>query len=564
MGSSELDFGIMCSGLEFDDWQADCIRKLREVDGVNLELLIIDGSNSANTGGLSEVISTILEYGNRTSTGDAINRTAWLLYRQLYDDPPCKSQVDLSDELAPVERISCDVNEDGFSQYFYEDDVREIEEYDLDFALRMGFGIIRGEILEAPKYGVWSYHHDDERRYRGGPPCFWEIYNGDPVTGAILQRLTDRLDGGIVLKRGTFPTQQTYYDNLDNVYYGTTEWPAQVARDVLNGHADYVDRSPTSSNAPIYRSPSPLQILLYELKKWYSRATTVSNGISHWNIGVIEDPIEKSVDGTFGPDVEWYSHPKNDGFLADPFPITIDDTTYIFVEDFSYPEWKGKISYMEYPDGFRNGDLRTAHEEPEHMSYPYLFKHDNAVYATPEIYGSGEVRLYELRSPSTWEFQTTLIDGVDGIDPTVVKYENKWWMFYTKKSYPETKLYVRFTDDLTGEWKPHEKNPVKTDIRSSRPGGTPFIKENGLYRPAQNSVGGYGQKIVINEVKNITPSQYIEEKVSELRPSKNAPYTGMHTLSSRGEITLIDRKKKIRNRHAVRRKAHEIGSRLPL
>lgn len=564
MGPSELDFGIMCDGLEFDDWQAASIRKLREIDGINLQLLILDDRGSPDTSGLLEKISTVLEYRNRTSTKDAINKTAWWLYSQWFDTPPSKSKVDLSDELESVERITCKVKEEGFSEYFYENDLKRIKERDLDFVLRMGFGIIRGEILEVPTYGVWSYHHDDERKYRGDPPCFWEIYNEDPVTGAILQRLTDRLDGGIILKRGTFQTKRTYGENLNSVYYGTTEWPAQVARDILHGNADYVEYPPSSSNAPIYRSPSSLEILSYNLHKWHSLGTTALRGIDHWNIGVIQHPIERSIDETFTPEIEWYAYPKKDGYLADPFPVTIDGTTYIFVEDFSYTEWKGKISYIEYPDGFRNGDLQEAHEEPYHLSYPYLFEHDDAVYATPEIFEANEIRLYHLHSPSDWEFKTTLIDDVEGLDPTIIEHKDKWWMFYTEQPYQNTKLYIRYAEDLTGEWKSHIQNPVKTDVRSSRPGGTPFVEENGLYRPAQNSAGEYGRKITINKVEKLSPDQYLEQKAGEIQPSDEGPYTGVHTLSSRDEITLIDRKKRIRNRHALQRRADQIVSRLPL
>jgi len=562
MTPSELDFGIMCSGPEFHDWQAECIRNLRQMKDVNLKLLIIDDSNSSDTSGLSGKISTIKEYKNRTSAKDAINKTAWWLYRKPFDAPPCKSKVDVSTELEPIDRIACDVKEEGFSQYFYEDDLSDIREYNLDFVLRMGFGIIRGEILEVPKYGVWSYHHDDERKYRGGPPCFWEIYHGDPVSGAILQRLTDRLDGGIILKRGFFGTQRRYQDNLNNVYYGTTEWPAQVATDILNGNADYVDHPPTKSDAPIYRAPSLPQITSYNLKSIYSLATTALSGIGHWNIGVLQHSIEESINESFNPEIEWYEYPKEDGFLADPFPITIDDTKYIFVEDFSYPDWKGKISYIEYPDGFRDGDLRTAHEEPEHMSYPYLFEHNDSVYATPEIFESNEIRLYQVHSPSNWEFKTTLVEGVEGVDPTIIKHRDRWWMFYTEHSYSNTKLYIRFADNLTGEWKYHKNNPVKTDIRSSRPGGTPFMEDSELYRPAQTSDGGYGKGIVINKVEKLTPEQYAEKKVSEIQPSEGGLYTGMHTLSSQGDITLIDNKRRIRNRHALQRRFDQIVSKL--
>jgi hypothetical protein len=354
--------------------------------------------------------------------GDTINKIAWWLYRQPFNPPPCNSEVDLSNELESIDRVTCDVRQEGFSQYFCEEDINTIREYSLDFVLRFGFGIIRGDILEVPTYGVWSFHHGDEREYRGGPPCFWEIYNGDPCTGAVLQRLTDRLDGGIILTRGFFPTRRSYHENLNYVYYGTTEWPAQVAIDILNGNADYVDQSPTESDAPIYQAPSPPQIMLYNLKKWYSLGTNLLSGIGHWNIGVVRHSIEELIDENLKPNIDWYPFPKKDGFLADPFPMDIDGRTYIFVEEFSYQDWKGKISYIEYPDGFKRDSLKTAHEEPHHLSYPYLFKRNGDVYATPEIRESSQIRLYRVHSPSDWEFKTTLIEDTRGLDPTIIKY----------------------------------------------------------------------------------------------------------------------------------------------
>jgi hypothetical protein len=232
------------------------------------------------------------------------------------------------------------------------------------------------------------------------------------------------------------------------------------------------------------------------------------------------------------------------------------------MEDFSYPDQKGKISYTEYPDGFRNGDLRTAHEEPEHMSYPYLFEHNNSVYATPETFESNKIRLYQVHSPSNWEFKTTLIEDVKGVDPTIIKHRDRWWMFYTEQPYENTKLYIQFADDLTGEWESHKKNPVKTDIRSSRPGGTPFVKDDELYRPAQNSAGGYGKGIVINRVEKLTTEQYTEKKASEIQPSEEGFYTGMHTLSSQGTITLIDNKNNVKNRYVLQRRFDQIVSKL--
>jgi len=59
---------------------------------------------------------------------------------------------------------------------------------------------------------------------------------------------------------------------------------------------------------------------------------------------------------------------------------------------------------------------------------------------------------------------------------------------------PLTKLRVWFADDLLGSWCPHPGNPVKPDIRSARPAGTPFVHDGALYRPAQDCSRTYGAR----------------------------------------------------------------------
>jgi len=46
---------------------------------------------------------------------------------------------------------------------------------DLDILVGFGFGIIRGGVLTAPTYGVFSYHHGDIREYRGVRPDFGNL-----------------------------------------------------------------------------------------------------------------------------------------------------------------------------------------------------------------------------------------------------------------------------------------------------------------------------------------------------------------------------------------------------
>lgn len=78
-----------------------------------------------------------------------------------------------------------------------EETVDRLSETDVVF--HSGVGILAGTVLDAPKYGVWGIHHGDFRKYRGGPPGFWEYINGEDVAVSTLQRYGSKLDGGNVI-----------------------------------------------------------------------------------------------------------------------------------------------------------------------------------------------------------------------------------------------------------------------------------------------------------------------------------------------------------------------------
>ena len=84
-----------------------------------------------------------------------------------------------------------------------------------DLVVRFGFGLLRGEILTAPKWGVVSFHPADIRRYRGlGPP---QVYlDGQETIGVTLQRLNEEIDGGEIIADAE--TQIATTDTLWDVY----------------------------------------------------------------------------------------------------------------------------------------------------------------------------------------------------------------------------------------------------------------------------------------------------------------------------------------------------------
>ncbi len=189
---------------------------------------------------------------------------------------------------------------------------------------------------------------------------------------------------------------------------------------------------------------------------------------------------------------------------------------------------------------------KVAIELPTHIAYPYLIKHRSEIYCIPETHQVQEVSIYKAEKfPTRWTKAAPLIENFAGLDATVFQYEDRWWLTCARKDgNPTDKLFVWYASDLLGPWSPHRANPVKRDIRSSRPAGTPFIHDGYLYRPAQDNSTTYGGRILLNRVLKLTPVEFDEEQVAVVEPDKNGPYPdGIHTISALGNITLVDGKR---------------------
>jgi len=536
---TSLRFGVMCNGKTMPAWQAETVRFLLQVPGVELCLLIIDPRQVERRPFLQRLKGLL-------KRPDAI----WSVYETYWVQRCAHSlRMESMSAICPnVESIVCaPVKVGRFSEYFSDEDINRIREYKLDFILRFAYGIIRGKILNTARYGIWSFHHDDEQKYRGQPPCFWEIYKDDPVTGVMFQRLTDRLDGGIVLFKGYFKTDKSsYISNMDQAFYRSSVWPAKICHEILNnGLPDFPSRVSTSE-APIYKNPHNIQMLKYFTWSTYYFICKQLDELlqpDHWNVGIVDRPIHEFLDGNLDIDIKWLTRLPRGCFIADPFGLEIDGKLVIVAEEYNYKSKKGSIVKL-------NDDAQHERQKllvtPFHESYPYLFKHGSSIYCLPEIAESGKVMLYRADSfPCHWIEESVLIDNFHAIDPTLIFYNDYWWLFCTDLLGDcNAELYLWYSKKLTGPYQSHPSNPVKVDVRSSRPAGTPFIHEEILYRPAQDCSETYGGAVVINQVHEITKSRFREEVLIYQPPPGESFNAGFHTLASVGDITLIDGKEK--------------------
>ena len=149
---------------------------------------------------------------------------------------------------------------------------------------------------------------------------------------------------------------------------------------------------------------------------------------------------------------------------------------------------------------------------------------------------------------SRFASECTLVSNVDAVDPTLLFYKNRWWLFCTRADKPSTDLYIYFADDLKGPFREHGNNPVKTDIRSARPAGKIFEFGEKLIRPAQHSARHYGTHIELFRIVELSEQAYREEYFKSIYPDKRSAYRkGLHTINGLGDYTFIDGKRFVFN-----------------
>ena len=130
----------------------------------------------------------------------------------------------------------------------------------------------------------------------------------------------------------------------------------------------------------------------------------------------------------------------------------------------------------------------------------------------------------------------TLLEGVPVVDASVVPFQGRWWMFATVANLGAAhNLFLWHAPDLIGPWTPHHGNPVKTDARSARPGGTPFTMDGRLYRPSQDCSATYGGGITVCRVDSLTSDDFVETPIRWLgpRPGSSAARRVPHALKRR-------------------------------
>jgi len=213
-------------------------------------------------------------------------------------------------------------------------------------------------------------------------------------------------------------------------------------------------------------------------------------------------------------------------FVADPFMLRRDDTWYMFFEAMNTETQRGEIGLATSDNGLAWSYQRIVLKEPFHLSYPYVFEAQDAIYMIPETLGAEAVCLYQaVDFPFRWSKTAHLVER-GFADPSVLRFNDLWWMFACATPYQHDTLVLYYAADLHGPWTQHPKSPVvRSDKRRARPAGRVLNFNNRLFRFAQDCVPQYGSSVKAFEISELTIGTYTEAEYTA-NPILKASGTG--------------------------------------
>ena len=331
------------------NWELRIIREIISNDNLDLSLLIMDGrKGDEDQKSLKSRLRRLLR--SKNILGKILFAAHVLIEDRIFRFKSTVDRKRVIQTLKTVDTVHLKPMRKGVLDIFSSEDAELIKSHSLDIILRHEFNIIRGEVLNSSKYGIWSFHHGDNAINRGGPAGFWEIILKQPTVGVTLQQLTPELDGGLVIDKAFFNRHWSYIKTKNEIFEGSVSLLFKNIRQLQAGQFAPT-KSPVYYN-PLYKVPNAWNVLKYIHRFYFTISSKLIGrlcskllGVKYncWTLFIAKGNFINSTLFKLKP----VTLPK-DEFWADPFLIDYKDETYVFFENYEYSLNKGKILVGKY------------------------------------------------------------------------------------------------------------------------------------------------------------------------------------------------------------------------
>lgn len=254
---------------------ADVFEYSKKTKDFSVDLVIVYSStNRGDDSYFERIIRNLMTIGFKNSFARFVFNLIQSIESRFFYRGEHKTETQLlhiRDVGIPILRVKPIYSESKLVLRIKNYDLKIIKNHKLDLLIRGGRHILRDGILEVCPYGVLGIHHGDNEKYRGLPSGFWEVYQREPFSGYIFQRLKNELDNGVVFFKGHVLTKRTSFEN--------TLYLHQNARKDFVGFIAQVSKSgsfpePIENEGELpelYRAPGLGVLIRYLWRSWCRR-----------------------------------------------------------------------------------------------------------------------------------------------------------------------------------------------------------------------------------------------------------------------------------------------------
>ncbi|MFK5986455.1 MAG: hypothetical protein QM479_13670 [Pseudomonadota bacterium] len=528
----KIKVGLLLNSYEIETWAYIAIKRVFQSANTDIDLVIInDHQKTASKPAQPPKIVYRLF--------DSVDK---LLNKNYFGYKKPKSIQRLLTAIKTI-NIDCAINQL---------DLQQINDNKLDILINLNSGVLTGDILDVAKYGVWSYQFGDINFNRGELVGFWEAMTCQPAIGVNIKRLESKhLPEQILYQSSVVSEEFKPSPNKSQLHYlaagflsrqidllynlGEKLFFLQVNK--YNNEINYL-------SYPDFKQPDNFEAMLLFGKYLFNTGIRIIRRLfyyEHWYLFYNLNPKTSDVLNQYQKLM-----PAKDRFWADPFVIYTQEKYYIFFEELMYGTNRAHLSVIEMDTDGKCSEATIILKKDYHLSYPFIFEYENKFYMIPESIENKTIELYECTDfPMQWKFKMNLMEDICAVDSTLFFKDNKWWLFTAmedvKGSSTGNELFLFWADTpFTQHWTSHPLNPVVSSVKTARPAGKIYIKNNKIYRPSQDCSLRYGHYTNINEITELTETTYSEKLVNRITPNWDKEVIGTHTLNADKNMTIVD------------------------
>jgi hypothetical protein len=548
MEKKRLRVGLLLDGTDLEAWAYRMIEILKGSDYAEIALIV----QNAQTADLRKHAPA----GKDRFYDSVCRRVLAVLERRLVGKPGFLPRsfelVDGMGLLAGVEVIGVNPRRHDGQDHIEGNELANIRARGIDVFVLLGFRNLSGGILSSARYGVWSLQHGDTRVNHCSPAGYWEVMESLPETKSTLSLITENPDRARVMYRSSSSTEvMSLADTRSAVQWKSLHFiPRKLKELYQEGSESFFARSKEENTHPqfydrtTYGTPTNRELSALLWKKLLQKCRSKFDDRFYFRQWFLLYDLRDDISTDFRR-FKSITPPK-DRFWADPFVLARDNKYYVFIEELLYATGKGRISVLVVnKDGTFEPPVPVL-EAPYHLSYPFVFEFENALYMIPESKGNRTIELYKCTEfPLKWDFQKNLMEDCRAVDSTLIQWQGKWWLFAnqieTEGASLWDELFLYYSDSpLSDNWTAHPRNPVVSDVKSARPAGRFFVRNGRLYRPSQNCSVHYGYGFNFCEITRLTETDYEERVAARMEPKWDKNVVSIHTFNYADGLTVID------------------------